>query len=88
MNIKGKGLIKGNVDAELVLQAMIDMNQYDKAIIVSGDGDFACLIKYLYSKDKLEVVVVPNRKRYSSLIRKTAKEKIVSLDDLKHKLSQ
>lgn len=33
------GKVKGNCDAELVLQAMIDFNKYDKAIIVTGDGD-------------------------------------------------
>ena len=46
------GEVKGNCDAELVLQAMIDYKLYDKAIIVSGDGDFHCLIKYLQEKKK------------------------------------
>lgn len=32
--------VKGNVDAELVLHTMIQYPNYDKAIIVSGDGDF------------------------------------------------
>ena len=32
--------IKGNCDAELVLQAMIDYPNYKKAVVVSGDGDF------------------------------------------------
>ncbi|MDQ7023234.1 MAG: NYN domain-containing protein [Candidatus Gracilibacteria bacterium] len=41
------GKIKGNVDAELVLQSMIDYEKYNKAIIITGDGDFACLVKYL-----------------------------------------
>lgn len=36
--------MKGNIDTELVLQAMIDYNEYSKAVIVSGDGDFACLV--------------------------------------------
>jgi len=39
--------VKGNIDAELVLQAMIDYQNYAKAVIVTGDGDFYCLIKYL-----------------------------------------
>src|SRR3990167_10497613 len=30
--------IKGNVDAELVLHSMIEYLNYDRAIIVSGDG--------------------------------------------------
>ncbi len=38
----GKETVKGNVDAELVLHAAaIEYSNYDKAIIVSGDGDFA-----------------------------------------------
>jgi hypothetical protein len=36
----GKNKIKGNCDAELVLHSMIEIDNYNKAIIVSGDGDF------------------------------------------------
>src|SRR3989339_126057 len=43
----GKIKIKGNVDAELVLHTMIEYPNYQKAIIVSGDGDFYCLFEYL-----------------------------------------
>jgi len=66
---KGEIKVKGNVDAELVLHAMIEWSKYDKAIIVSGDGDFHCLIEYLAMKEKLSKLIVPN-KRYSSLLRK------------------
>jgi len=66
-----KRKIKGNVDAELVLHAMIEYKNYDKAIIVSGDGDFYCLADYLLKKDKLGKIIVPNKK-YSSLLRKFA----------------
>ncbi|HEX9594515.1 MAG TPA: NYN domain-containing protein [Candidatus Saccharimonadales bacterium] len=59
--------IKGNVDADLVLQAMIDVERYDQAVIVSGDGDFAGLIRHLADKNKLRQVVIPNKDRYSSL---------------------
>lgn len=41
------GKAKGNVDAELVLQAMIDFPDYEKAVIVTSDGDFTCLVRYL-----------------------------------------
>src|SRR5437868_6769540 len=46
-----EGNVKGNIDAELVLQVMIDMQQYDKAVIVTGDGDFHGLVNYLYSQN-------------------------------------
>ena len=65
-----RGRIKGNVDAELVLHAMIEYHNYDQAVIVSGDGDFFCLVKYLASNHKLHKLIVPNDKKYSSLYRK------------------
>lgn len=65
-----KGIIKGNCDAELVLHSMIEYPEYDKAIIVSGDGDFHCLIEYLEKQNKLLMVGIPQRHRYSSLLRK------------------
>ncbi|HBD05359.1 TPA: hypothetical protein DCZ32_02785, partial [Candidatus Uhrbacteria bacterium] len=47
------GNIKGNCDAELVLQAMDDLDRYKKALIITGDGDFYCLVKSLDLKGKL-----------------------------------
>jgi len=64
------GKVKGNVDAELVLHTMIEYNNYDKALIVTGDGDFYCLVDYLVKKDKLLKLMVPNRNKFSSLFRK------------------
>jgi len=82
--IKFKGKAKGNVDAELVLHCMIHVNKFDKAIIVTNDGDFYCLVEYLDSIGKLMRILVPNRK-FSSLFRK--KNKYISrLDKLKDKL--
>jgi uncharacterized LabA/DUF88 family protein len=63
------GTTKGNCDAELVLQAMIDYGIYDQAILVTGDGDFYCLAKYLIEKHKLKVLIVPNRFKYSGLLK-------------------
>lgn len=63
------GIVKGNCDAELVLNAMIEYPNYDRAVIVSGDGDFYCLIDYLREQGKLEAVLVPNKGRYSALLK-------------------
>ena len=60
---------KGNVDAELVLHSMIQYNNYNKAVIISGDGDFYCLVDYLIKNNKLKRLIIPNKKRYSSLLR-------------------
>jgi uncharacterized LabA/DUF88 family protein len=69
---QGKKTYKGNVDAELVLYAAAKMyGEYDRAVIVSGDGDFGCLIEYLATSNKLLKVICPNN-RYSSLLRRHA----------------
>ncbi len=78
--------VKGNIDAELVLHAMIEFPNYQKAIIVSGDGDFHCLAEYLEKKRKLEKIIVPNKK-YSSLLRKFGKY-IVNIDLFRNKVKQ
>lgn len=84
----GEGEIKGNVDAELVLQAMIDYDKYKKAIIVSNDGDFYCLVNYLYEKGKLKKVISPNFKKCSALLKKAAREKIDFLDYQKNRFAR
>ncbi len=76
-----KKKIKGNVDAELVLHALIEKENYEKAFIVSGDGDFHCLIEYLKEQQKLGKLLVPNTK-YSGLFRKF-NTNIVNIQDHK-----
>ena len=80
-----KPLIKGNVDAELVLFAMKEMPHYSKAVIVSGDGDFFSLIEYLKEQGKLANVLTPNW-QYSSLL-KPFEADIVRLDQLRRQLA-
>ena len=79
------GRVKGNIDAELVLHTMIEFPNYDKAIIVTGDGDFCCLIEYLRRQNKLEKLIIPNRYKFSSLLRKFAPT-MIFMNDLRRKL--
>lgn len=62
-----KPQVKGNIDADLVLYAMKELPNYDKAVLVSGDGDFFSLIEYLRDEKKLLKVLAPN-KRFSTLL--------------------
>lgn len=81
----GVETVKGNVDAELVLHAAaVEYDNYDKAIIVSGDGDFYCLVEYLLKKDKLLMIMVPN-KHFSLLLRKFT-SRIVRVDTLRARI--
>ena len=76
--------VKGNVDAELVLHTMIQLENYKKAIIVSGDGDFFCLVEYLAQKNKLLHIFAPNR--YYSRLFKQYSSFIVRIDQLRGSL--
>jgi len=82
-----KKFTKGNIDAELVLHTMIEFPNYDKAIIVSGDGDFHCLIEYLDNKDKLFHIIIPNPNKYSALLRKF-RSYFVYINNLEKKLGK
>jgi len=78
------GKIKGNVDADLVLRAALEINEYDKAVIVSSDGDFYSLVECLYLRGKLETVLSPDKKNCSTLLKQKAKEKIWFIDNLRN----
>ncbi len=85
--IKDKhGSYKANVDAELVLQAMIDLNNYNGAVIVTSDGDFSCLVAYLEKAGKLERLLAASKGGCSRYLRIAAGSKVDYMDNLKSKL--
>ena len=70
----GDGKPKRNCDADLVLQAARDAyeNKFEKAIIVSSDGDYAGLVKFLQERQKLFAILSPsNEKKCSILLKRT-----------------
>lgn len=75
---------KGNADAELVLYAMKELPYYEKAVVVSGDGDFYCLVEYLIKVNKFSTLLTPNS-HYSSLLEKFSSN-IVNIDSFKKEL--
>lgn len=50
------GVVKGNCDAELVLKTVSDFytKSFDKCILISGDGDFGCLVEFLQTNDVID----------------------------------
>jgi uncharacterized LabA/DUF88 family protein len=83
----GETITKGNVDADLVLHAMIELPHYDGAVIVTGDGDFHSLLQYLDANKKLAGVMVPHGRRASKLL-KEFKDKLMTMDGLRAKLEK
>jgi len=77
---------KGNIDAELVLKSMTQYRVYKEAIIITSDGDFACLVEYLIRKNKLRAVIASRKDKCSHLLEQASGTYICYLDDLRNKL--
>jgi len=70
----GEGKAKGNCDADIVVHAMQGAyeNKFDQAILVSSDGDYAPLVKFLKSRNKIAVILSPyETKKCSVLLKRT-----------------
>jgi uncharacterized LabA/DUF88 family protein len=68
---------------------MIEYQNYEQAVIVSGDGDFQCLVNYLIEQIKLTAVLIPNQRKYSALLKTAAiKPYLRFASDLRVKLEQ
>jgi uncharacterized LabA/DUF88 family protein len=83
------GSIKGNCDAELVLKVTSDFytKAFDKCVIVSGDGDFGCLVEFLRNNSVLERIIAPDKNKCSILL-KNKNTEITFLNDEYHKFSK
>lgn len=82
------GRAKGNVDADLVLKVMREYDNFNKALIITSDGDFYSLVQYLYETQKLEIIMSPYKKTCSVLLKKSAKEKIIYMNNLELLIGQ
>ncbi|GMX58797.1 MAG: hypothetical protein MCSN_4510 [Candidatus Microsyncoccus archaeolyticus] len=84
----GNGKIKGNCDADLVLRSLVDFyeEKINSIIIVTSDGDYAGLIKFLKEKGKLRVVLSPSLEKKCSILIKRLNPAIVYLDNIKEKI--
>ena len=62
---------KGNVDALMVFKIMHKMlkesSNFDKIVIVSSDGDFYQVVKFLIKEGRFEKILHPTKKNASSL---------------------
>lgn len=79
---------KGNCDADLVLQAVKDAyeNNFGKAVLVTSDGDYSCLVKFLQERGELEAVLSPRISKKCSILLKRTGAPITYLDEVKNKI--
>jgi uncharacterized LabA/DUF88 family protein len=83
------GTVKGNCDAELVLKTTSDFytKSFRSCVLVTGDGDFGCLVEFLRDSNALHSVISPDENKCSILIKNKNCE-VVFLNELYHKFSR
>lgn len=77
------GKKKGNVDSDVIFEIMRTLleEDFNKIVLVSGDGDYKKVVDYLIKKDKFAKILFPNRKYRSSLYKQMGGEFAQYLDD-------
>ena len=78
------GKKKGNVDTDIVFTVMskiADKEQFDNVVLVSGDGDYYKMVKYLIEKERFAKLLAPNRHSTSSLYRPFTPKYVDFLDN-------
>ncbi len=77
---------KGNIDTDLVFDVMEKMyrekESFDKIVIVSGDGDYVRLVKFLLHENKFEKILFPCQKDASSLYKQITRKYFDDLSKL------
>lgn len=64
----GRRVMKANVDIDMAVSVLGEhYGEYDKAIIVTGDGDFIPLVRFLRKKNLLKALIIPNISDYSQV---------------------
>jgi uncharacterized LabA/DUF88 family protein len=86
------GKKKGNVDSDIIFQVMKRLCKnadFEKIVLVSGDGDYKILVDFLIEEKRFKKVLFPNRKFASSLYNQIGSEYFDYLEskDVKDKIS-
>lgn len=83
------GKAKGNCDADFVLHVTRDFyeNKFKQAVIVSSDGDYTSLVKFLAENNKLRIILSPAVEKKCSILLKKLNVPITFLNNFKTHLT-
>ena len=81
----GKQVRKANCDVDLTFYAMRDREEFNRAIFLTGDGDFEILLHY-FVKEKKEIIVIANAKRTAREIKRMEEIRFDDMGSLKNTL--
>ncbi len=76
---------KANLDIEIVMDIFNTIEHYDKAVLISGDGDFERVLKLLKAKGK-QFTVIATDNFIARELREVAGRHYINLSDIKNKV--
>ena len=71
------GTKKGNVDSDIifsVIKRLYKQEDFDKVVLVSGDGDYKMLVDFLIEENRFRKILFPDGKRASSLYKQVPRQ--------------
>jgi uncharacterized LabA/DUF88 family protein len=83
----GEMALRANLDVQIVMDMFNSVNNYDKAILVSGDGDFERALELLRSRGK-QITVVSTQNWISADLRMAIGSHFLDLQDLREKIER
>lgn len=78
-----KGTKKGNVDTDIVfegMKALIERDDMNGILLISGDGDYKKMVDYLIERKKFVKILFPNMQVASSLYKSISRKYFDHLD--------
>ena len=79
------GKKKGNDDTDIVfhvMQKLYTKEDFDRVVLVSGDGDYKQLVDFLIAENRFAKILFPDRARASSLYKKLGAPYFAALDEV------
>jgi uncharacterized LabA/DUF88 family protein len=77
---------KANCDVDMTYYLMKEQQNFERAIILSGDGDFLPVLKHLQREEK-EIIILSRSRRTAKEIKQFARNKFRDFEYLKYLLS-
>lgn len=78
---------KANCDVDLTMDMLLLIDKYDRAIVLTGDGDFLPLFEYLKKQGK-EIVIIAFAKRTARELRRFAGGEFIGLSNERYLLER
>jgi len=83
----GNPIRKANCDVDMAFRLMLEQKTFDRAVVLSGDGDFLPVLKYLRQNGK-EMLILARGPRTAKEIKRFAGDKFLDFTRLQSRLAR